>query len=981
MKKFRKAISIALGAVMTAVSCICTLSVGAAGVTPEDGQIYYIKNKNSGLYLQVENDSSSDGANVCQANGTGSLGQKWIVNENGDGSVRLKSAVDMTGGVALDIPNGVADNLTNVQTWSSNGMTPQNFKLVDSGDGAYSILTAASDYARCVEVLSWSKDNGANVIQYDHFGNDNQLWYFEKASWPNSSSSSDKEETTEKTTEAAADTSSNNSSTTSWNMSNSSFRGLGDITSNKTVDGLTLVANSSKTMTVKKEDASVNGNSFSYALALGGSGSTSYRAVSFNTSGKSTIKVTARSSGSSTRTLNVTDSNGKVLGTIDCGSDAALGSVTINYSGKVYIYSAGSGINIYKVQVDSSRSSSVETTKKETTQTTTKKEQTTETTTKATNQTAKSKSWNMGNSAFKSLSKISSNVTVDGLKLIANSSKTMSVKAEDAEVNGTSYSYALALGGSGSTSYRAVALDISGTTNIKVTARSSGSSTRTLNVTDASGKVLGTISCGSDAALGNVALNYSGTVYLYSANSGINIYKIQIDTTGSLPGGSSSSQPTQATTKESVTEATTKATTTTTKTDTSSGNVVNSFSALKNAVSKLASTGGTIYVDAKEISCDSQLALSSTKGKTISIIGVKQSDGTYPVLNFKPMRDSMIGSSAGSLKASGDSAVGVRITGSNYVLKNLIIEKAGDNGIQIKGSSANNNTVENCIVRYNNDAGVQITNGASYNTMRFVYSYRNCDVYTLGGNADGFAPKLGATTGNTFYGCYAWDNSDDGWDSFDKTDSGYTKDLKYEWCACWNNGNPDVFTGKYDFDKGNSIDTDLFLVELISKQDSSFVSNYKKGSFKLPTANFIKTSSGTVSLANWTAKYYDGNPNGFKFGSVNSGSSLVRTVKNCLSFEHESKGFDNNNSSCTGSFENCISYDNGYNYYLPTYTIKKWSNIIGFNGTSKDKLPSGYSASSGSASTIRSKVESTRKSIVSKCEQNVIPGEVYFNIF
>ncbi len=49
---------------------------------------------------------------------------------------------------------------------------------------------------------------------------------------------------------------------------------------------------------------------------------------------------------------------------------------------------------------------------------------------------------------------------------------------------------------------------------------------------------------------------------------------------------------------------------------------------------------------------------------------------------------------------------------------------------------------------------------------------------------------------------------------FDKTTSGYTKDLSYEECACWNNGNPDIFTGKYDYENGNALDTNLYLVEL-----------------------------------------------------------------------------------------------------------------------------------------------------------------------
>lgn len=171
------------------------------------------------------------------------------------------------------------------------------------------------------------------------------------------------------------------------------------------------------------------------------------------------------------------------------------------------------------------------------------------------------------------------------------------------------------------------------------------------------------------------------------------------------------------------------------------------------------------------------------------------------MLDFSAFRSAYIG------KATTDSEVGIRISGSKYTIKNLIIQKAPDNGIQIKGSSAGNNTIENCIVRYNNDAGVQITGGAYSNTMRFVYSYRNCDVYTLGGNADGFAPKLGAGKGNVFYGCYSWENSDDGWDSYDK--DSLTYNLTYTNCACWNNGDPTIFTGEYDYNNGNALDTDL----------------------------------------------------------------------------------------------------------------------------------------------------------------------------
>lgn len=169
---------------------VLAITVNAAAVEPENGNIYYIKNKNSGMYLQIENDSSDDGANVCQAKGTGSLGQRWIINTNSDGTVRLKSAVDMTGGVALDVPNGDGNNLVNIQVWSSNGLAPQNFKLSANGDGSYAILTQASNFERCLDVINFSTESGANVIQYDCNMTSNQLWYFEQAQWPNSSSSS-----------------------------------------------------------------------------------------------------------------------------------------------------------------------------------------------------------------------------------------------------------------------------------------------------------------------------------------------------------------------------------------------------------------------------------------------------------------------------------------------------------------------------------------------------------------------------------------------------------------------------------------------------------------------------------------------------------------------------------------------------------------------------------------------------------------------
>ena len=554
-------------------------------------------------------------------------------------------------------------------------------------------------------------------------------------------------------------------------------------------------------------------------------------------------------------------------------------------------------------------------------------------------------SWNFKDNAFKNLGVIRSTITVNNLTLIATAEKTMSVIPDSQTVDGTLYPYCLSLEGSGNKNYRCVKVPLSGTSIIKITLKSSGSTTRSLIIADENGAQLTALTAEGNAATKSYQYNGSaGFVYLYSANSGILLYKIQVDQK------SDSSNPTD-------------------------GTIVSNFNDLVSAISTAEKAGGKVYVKGHSIDCTKQIKLSASNAN-VSIIGLENSDGSYPVLDFASFLNSYIGTS------TGDGQVGIRITGSYYTLENLIIQKAPDNGVQIKGSSAGYNTVKNCIIRYNNDAGLQITGGAHHNTIRFVSSYRNCDVYTLGGNADGFAPKLAAGTGNTFYGCYAWDNSDDGWDSYDKTD-GLTSDLVYEECATWNNGNSSVFTGEYDFKNGKPLDTNLLLVQLILKKDPAFAERYANKNFSLPEGNFIQTADGTISLASWTGNQFDGNPNGFKFGSINTNSSCFRKVQNCLSFDHAKKGFDNNNSSCTAAFANCVAFDNGYNYYIEPFTLQLFTNIIGFSGKSKDKLPSGYSVTTPNAQTqelIRRTVDSTVNTIVSNCERNQI-REIYFNIY
>lgn len=325
---------------------------------------------------------------------------------------------------------------------------------------------------------------------------------------------------------------------------------------------------------------------------------------------------------------------------------------------------------------------------------------------------AASTSWNFKDNAFKNLGTISSSTTVSNLGLIATSSKTMSVIANSKTLDGTTYTHCLALGGSGSTSYRAIKVPVNGSSTIKVTLMSSSSSTRALVIANSSGNELTTLSATSSLAVQSYKYTgSSGHIYLYSSNSGINIFKIQVDDSSS-DSDSSSTTP--------------------------SGNsltVTNGGLSLASAVSK-AKSGTTIIVKG------------TVKSGTIKLpAGVTIQGESNATIDFS--------------QTSGSSGRGFQIDTNGSTLKNIKIINAADNGIFISGS---NNTFINVETAYNKDAGVQVSNGGSYNKFYKCYSHHNAD--TTGENADGFAVKLHSGEGNYFEDCTAEYNSDDGWDLY-----------------------------------------------------------------------------------------------------------------------------------------------------------------------------------------------------------------------
>ncbi|MEI8635135.1 hypothetical protein P4S72_29960 [Vibrio sp. PP-XX7] len=110
----------------------------------------------------------------------------------------------------------------------------------------------------------------------------------------------------------------------------------------------------------------------------------------------------------------------------------------------------------------------------------------------------------------------------------------------------------------------------------------------------------------------------------------------------------------------------------------------------------------------------------------------------------------------------------------------------------------------------NSDTGLQLDNGAAYNFVKNSDSYYNADSSLE--NADGFAAKLKAGTGNYFYGCRSWNNLDDGFDGYLRDNgSSVTTTWEYSWMirnGYQKNGSLGVGDGN-GFKTGGSDDKDL----------------------------------------------------------------------------------------------------------------------------------------------------------------------------
>ena len=128
----------------------------------------------------------------------------------------------------------------------------------------------------------------------------------------------------------------------------------GDINSSIYADGFKIISSADSMVSVDSNSKSYNGKNFKQRIKLGGTGTTTKRAIEFKTAGASTVTVYAMSSSSKeARKLQILDKDGKVVASSAelGGKNLASATFNIKEAGEYYLAGVSGGVNVYYVEV------------------------------------------------------------------------------------------------------------------------------------------------------------------------------------------------------------------------------------------------------------------------------------------------------------------------------------------------------------------------------------------------------------------------------------------------------------------------------------------------------------------------------------------------------------------------------------------------------------------------------------------------------
>ncbi len=151
----------------------------ASGIN--SGQVYYLRNANSGKYLDVPSSASADGTDLIQFSFHGGTNQQFKVVYNPSTLDYTLSPVCAPNS-AVEITNTSPYNDAVVQIWSkpsSGASISQRFNIVKDSSGRYQLFSCASNYQKRIVVYNAGTDDCAAIIQHENNGTANGYWYLE----------------------------------------------------------------------------------------------------------------------------------------------------------------------------------------------------------------------------------------------------------------------------------------------------------------------------------------------------------------------------------------------------------------------------------------------------------------------------------------------------------------------------------------------------------------------------------------------------------------------------------------------------------------------------------------------------------------------------------------------------------------------------------------------------------------------------------
>lgn len=179
----KKAILVCIGVILILLSSITPAYAATYDTTGLiNGEVYYIKNVKSGLYLDVYYASGSNGTGVNQCNFNGNANQRWKLKYS-NGYYQIVPMHAQT--KALNVYGGANTNYTDIVIWNSS--TTDNavlWKISRNSDGTYRILSKCSNNTKGLAVKGASVSDGAKIIQhtYENSAERNDDWILERVS-------------------------------------------------------------------------------------------------------------------------------------------------------------------------------------------------------------------------------------------------------------------------------------------------------------------------------------------------------------------------------------------------------------------------------------------------------------------------------------------------------------------------------------------------------------------------------------------------------------------------------------------------------------------------------------------------------------------------------------------------------------------------------------------------------------------------------